>query len=104
MPTVQQGRDGLNQSMYIRTHRGEARRNIAQLPLSDARSVLADLLEENPDWLATAFIDVVLLWPRRMHHDQAWHLIWSIGCHKRRAVGELSDRQRALLIGYLRGA
>lgn len=109
--TIMQCQTNLQQANRIKRQRLALKREITGLSFSEGCWLLADAIEEMPDWLAGQDALAVLTWPtglgpkgrRHTGHDGAEHLYLATGAKGRRLLRELTLRQRTLLADRLRG-
>ena len=86
----------------IRLQRAALRREVRGLPFEQGRARVADVLECPPDFMESAVVFRVLQWPRYTGEHVARSMLVPSGASELRRVGELTDRQVAVLAGRLR--
>lgn len=98
----------LESANRIRTQRARFKAELIHVGGRDGRYILADAIDQMPDWLAAADVWTVVGWApqerggyrREPFVDQ---ILTTVGVKSKRRLRELSDRQRGLVADLLRG-
>jgi hypothetical protein len=98
-----QRQDALTIANGVRLRRSRLRREVHALDRVPGMVRVAALLADREPSIATLFPIELLCWPRTMHQPVAVRFLMAAGVRDWRSVGELTDRQVALLAGMLRG-
>lgn len=104
---VAQWETALDLGNQVRKRRKEERQRIAAMGRHEGRAALAGLIEDPPDWLVSAPLGRVLLWPRRMGRSTMVEMLRRAGGRfaaigEFRAIGSLTALERARLVAALR--
>lgn len=97
-----QAQRALREANRIRYARAALRRETAALPYGQGRALVADVLENPPEFVLTARVFDVLRWPRYLGPGHARSILALAGCSDLRRVSELTERQRGVLAERLR--
>ena len=86
----------------IRAARAEFRRRVGRLTLSGGCLVVAELIEDPPEWAATWAAFGALMTIRGFGHGKVTHALTVNGVSSRFRLGNLTARQRRALVAWLR--
>jgi hypothetical protein len=86
----------LERANEVRLRRSQARLEVRLMTQRDARTRVAELLLECPDWLHSESVQQLLEWIPRIGPRTAPRLLAPIDVHQVRYVGESSGGRRAL--------
>lgn len=95
----------LGEAQRVRRMRAGLRAELRRVPARERPALLADAVEELPGWLAGARVPGVLEWAwegRVVACREAERLYALTGARREHALGELTVRQRAVLVAGLR--
>jgi hypothetical protein len=99
--TREQNVSNLRRAKAVRLPRREWRRGLRVLDSRAACAMLADTIEQLPDWLASAYVDDLLDWCPRLQRRTILRWLAEIDVHQKRQLCELTERQRKLLCDLL---
>jgi hypothetical protein len=89
-------------ALRIRIQRATLRREIIELGRKQGNALLADAIEELPDWLARADALTAIGWGFRVGDDKADEIYGRSGARFRKRLCELTPRQRHVIGDALR--
>lgn len=93
----------LAEANRIRFRRADFKKEITQLGRFDGCELLADMIEELPDWLAGADVLTVIGWAPYVGAGKAETIYARTGAQARqRRLRDLSPRQRRVIVRLLR--
>lgn len=89
-------------SLRVRVQRATLRHEITELGRKQGNALLADAIEELPDWLARADALTVIGWGFRIGDDKADEIYGRSGARFRKLLCELTPRQRHVIADAVR--